>query len=117
MRPVPGVHALGAALLLALVGGCTDWHAQNVEPAQLIAQAHPAEVRVAGRDGRTIHLRQPMVVGTEIRGIHGSDTLRVEAADVTRLEIKRTDWLETGLLIATPPALLFGLACLLACGY
>jgi hypothetical protein len=96
---------------------CTHWRVQNVEPAQLVAQAHPAEVRIERRDGRKIRLRHPTVLGSEIRAAQGVDTLRVPLADVASIAVKRTDWVETSLLIAAPPALLFGLACLAACGY
>jgi hypothetical protein len=97
--------------------GCTDWRGQQVEPAQWIAQTHPAEVRLEQRDGSKVTLRSPTVLGTAIRGLRGRDTVEVAVADVTGVAAKRRDWLETTLLIAAPPALLFGLACLAACGY
>jgi hypothetical protein len=100
-----------------LASGCTDWRAQPVEPAQWIAQTHPAEVRLEQRNGSTLTLRSPAVVGSTIRGLRGRDTVQVPVADVTRVAAKRSDWVETTLLIAAPPALLFGLACLAACGY
>jgi len=41
---------------------------------------------------------------------------RDRPCDVTTIAIKRTDWVETAILAAIPPALRFGLACLAACG-
>jgi hypothetical protein len=107
--------------LLLLLGplalGCTDWRLQEVEPAQWIAQAHPAEVRLERQDGSRLRLRQPTLVGSTIRGLQGADTVQVPAASVTRVAVRRRDWTETALLLAAPPALLFGLACLAGCGY
>lgn len=111
----PARSGLLAVLLLALAG-CTDWRVQAVEPAQFIREARPHEVRLDRRGGGTLNLRDPSAIGSEIRGVHGSDTLRIDVADVTTVAIKRTDWLETAILIAVPPALLFGFACLAACG-
>jgi hypothetical protein len=90
---------------------------QDVEPARFIARDHPAEVRLERRGGWTLCLRHPVVVGAELRGLRGRDTLRVQVADVSSVAVRRTDWLETAMVIAGPPALLFGLACLAGCGY
>jgi hypothetical protein len=96
---------------------CTDWRVQDVEPSRWIAQAHPSQVRLERREGPRLQLRSPTVAGAEIRGLRGTDTLHVPVADVSRVAAKRTDWVETTLAIAGPPALPFGLACLLGCGY
>jgi hypothetical protein len=73
-------------------------------------------VRLGQRAGGTLKLRDPSAIGEEILGLHGSDTLHITAADVTTIAVRRTDWVETAILIAMPPALLFGFACLAACG-
>jgi hypothetical protein len=113
LRPArPGL----LVILLLTLGACTDWRVQSVEPAQFIRESHPREVRLGQRAGGTLTLRDPSTVGPEIRGVHGSDTLRMAAADVTTIAVKRTDWAKTAILVAIPPALLFGFACLAACG-
>jgi hypothetical protein len=104
-------------MLAPTTAACTDWRVENVEPAQWIAETHPAEVQLERRDGPKLRLRNPTLAGATIRGVHGADTLQVPLMSVTRIATKRTDWVETALLIAAPPALLFGLACLAACGY
>jgi hypothetical protein len=111
----PPRSRLLAVLLLALTA-CTHWPVQEVEPAQFIRDAHPHEVRLGQRGGGALKLRDPIAVGPEIRGLRGADTLRIAVADVTTVAIKRTDWVATAVLIALPPALVFGLACLAACG-
>ena len=118
MRPRMRLSSVTLWVGLSLLAtACTDWRVQDVEPAQWIAQTRPAEVQLERREGPRLRLRHPEVVGTEIRGVHGRDTVRVQLVDVTRLAVKRTDWAETALLIAAPPALFFGLACLAGCGY
>jgi hypothetical protein len=115
------VRSIRSVYLVLVLGewslACTEWRVQNVEPAQWVAATHPTEVQLERRDGPRLRLRNPTVVDSTIRGFHGADTLRVPVASVTRLAVKRTDWLETTLLIAGPPALFFGLACLAGCGY
>jgi hypothetical protein len=100
-----------------LLGGCTDWRVQPVEPAGFIVQADPGQVRLDLRDGSRLVLLHPTVLGSEIAGVRGSDSVRIAAADVLRIAVKRTDWVETATLVAGPPALLFGLACAMGCGY
>lgn len=118
MRPDGRLLLIYLLLVLGpLASACTDWRAQPVEPAQWIAQTHPDEVRLEQRDGSKLTLRGPAIVGTAIRGLHGRDTVQVPVADVTSVAARRSDWVETTLLITGPPALLFGLACLAACGY
>jgi hypothetical protein len=105
------------AILISTMTGCTDWRVQNVEPARFIRETRLREVRLGQRAGGALRLRHPGAVGSAIWGIRGSDTVRISAADVTTIAVKRTDWVETAVLILTPPALLFGLGCLAACGY
>jgi hypothetical protein len=105
------------AILLLALAGCTDWRVQQVEPARFIRETQPREVRLGQRAGGTLQLRHPGAVGAAIWGLRGSDTVRISAAAVTTIAVKRTDWVETVILILTPPALLFGLGCLAACSY
>jgi hypothetical protein len=118
MLSIRGVRSVSLVLVLGQLSlACTDWRVQNVEPAQWVAATRPKEVQLERRHGPRLRLRNPTVVGSMIRGLNGADTLSVPVASVTRVAVKRTDWVETTLLIAAPPAILFGLACLAACGY
>jgi hypothetical protein len=68
-------------------------------------------------DGGRLHQpQQPRVEGEAITGVtHGQPTT-IALADVTTVAIQRFDWGKTTLLAVTPPAGLFGLACLAVCG-
>lgn len=107
--------ALGTALTLA-PAGCTGWRVYTVEPAQVIERARPDQARIYRREQPRLLVTQPRVVGDSITGFIEKAPFQVAVTDVTGVGVRRVNWAETALLLAAPPAILFGLACLAACG-
>lgn len=120
MRPLrlsSCLRSVGVSAAVTLTpAGCTDWRVYTVEPAQVIEHARPDQVRIYRREQPRLLVTQPRVAGDSITGLVGRAPFQVAVADVTAVGVRRVDWVETALLLAAPPAILFGLACLAACG-
>jgi hypothetical protein len=134
-------HALRGLLLLGLAGAtaCTHWHTEHVAPATLIDSVAPTRVRLTLRDTATsvaqpvqdplqaprvgagqpmrVVLEAPRIQSDSIAGLGSARRpISVALQDVTKVERRTVSWGHTVALLLTPPALLFGLACLYGCG-
>jgi hypothetical protein len=83
-------RAIALALLLWYVPACTTWQvAQGITPQQLIADRHPAAVRVTLPDSSQIVLDEPSIAGDSVAGfVHGRDS-SVVASDVKQVAIRK----------------------------
>jgi len=107
---------LARALLLLLIylSGCTSWEAQQVAPAQVIADRHPSTVRVTRADQSRMVLQHPTVLGDTLVGALDSAKAvwesRVALSEVQRIEVRHGDAGRTiGLAVAAAGLLAFGL--------
>jgi len=82
-------RAIALALLLWYIPACTTWQvARGVTPQQLIADKHPAKVRLSLASNSQVVLEEPRVAGGSLAGfVNGKDS-SVVASDVTHVEIR-----------------------------
>ena len=101
-------RVLVPVMAVSLLSACSHWTYQWLAPSQVVSRNEPGKVRLTMLDGDKIVLRNPWVSDGEIVGYWAerSDTLRVVADSVTRIE-----WYETNAL-ATGMGVLFGLVIL-----
>ena len=99
---------------VSVLSACHTWKVQELTPSQVVAEKQPGKIRLTMLDGDRIQIGDPAVfdgeiVGHPVRKVTGhdrivrSDTLRVSIDSVTRIEIRETDTLATGI------GVLFGL--------
>ncbi len=83
-------RAIALALLLWYIPACTTWQvARGVTPQQLIADKHPAKVRLSLAGNSEVVLEEPRVAGDSLAGfVNGRDS-SVVASDVTQLAIRK----------------------------
>jgi hypothetical protein len=99
-------HIVIPLMLICLLSGCYKW---SVQPAAVVSDEAPEQVRVMLSDGSVVKLRSPEVRGDSIvgwkkgtRDIASADTLAAYSlADVAAVEVRSTDVLKTtGLVVA-----------------
>ncbi len=89
-------RAIALALLIWYVPACTYWQvAQGITPQQLIADKHPAEVRVTLPDSSQIVLDEPSIAGDSLAGFVNSKDFSVVASDVTQVAVRRVNGRKT----------------------
>ena len=83
-------RAIALALLLWYIPACTTWQvARGITPQQLIADKHPAKVRLSLAGNSQVVLEEPRVAGDSLAGfVNGKDS-SVVASDVTQLAIRK----------------------------
>jgi hypothetical protein len=83
-------RAIALALLLWYIPACTTWQvARGVTPQQLIADKHPAKVRLSLASNSQVVLKEPRVAGDSLAGfVNGKDS-SVVASDVTQVAIRK----------------------------
>jgi hypothetical protein len=92
---------------------CTKWQLQDIAPAQLLIEEQPGQVLVTRTDGKWLHLDSPRVVNDSLVGIDhylGPPTRGVPLSQVQYVQVKKTDWLMTGLVIGLPVSLVVAIA-------
>jgi len=83
-------RVIALALLLWYVPACTTWQvARGVTPQQLIADKHPAKVRLSLGSNSEVVLEEPRVAGDSLAGIVNGKDSSVVASDVTQLAIRK----------------------------
>ena len=82
---------LGVALLFLSSGACTTWKGAPVTPQAFPAIDSSFAVRVTLRDGATLQIEGPRVVGDSLRGIDSRNRrpLVLPLAGIQRLETRR----------------------------
>jgi hypothetical protein len=99
-------HIVIPLMLICLLSGCYKW---SVQPAAVVSDEAPEQVRVMLSDGSVVKLRSPEVRGDSIvgwvkgtRDIASADTLAAYSlADLAAVEVRSTDVLKTtGLVVA-----------------
>ncbi len=95
-------HLVIPLLLICFLSGCYKW---SVQPAAVVSDEAPEQVRVMLSDGSVVKLRSPEVRGDSIVGWTkgtGADTLAAYSlADLAAVEVRHTDVLKTtGLVLA-----------------
>ena len=107
MRGSRGIAVLALGAFLMSASGCTSWRVQDVEPAALVRDQAPKQVRITRVDGTRAVVRQPEVAGDSIRGMAPADSARglaggptsVALADVRQIAVRKTDPLKTAGLV------------------
>ncbi len=99
-------HLVLPPMLTCFLSGCYKW---SVQPAAVVSDEAPEQVRVMLSDGSVVKLHSPEVRGDSIvgwtkgtRDIASADTLAAYSlADVAAVEVRSTDVLKTtGLVLA-----------------
>ena len=83
-------RAIGLALLLWYVPACTTWQvAEGITPQRLIADQHPAAVRVTLPDSSQIVLDAPSIAGDSVAGLVDGRDSSVVASDIKQVAVRR----------------------------
>ena len=103
-------HCLTAALLAGaqLLAGCTMWVPSTVPAPNLIAEQHPAEVRLGLRDGSPVRVKWPILVDDSLirsdsassqrarnRGLPVPTGPGIAVRDVTTVESRQVSGVKT----------------------
>jgi hypothetical protein len=75
--------------LLTALSGCMGWHTSTVDPATLIAQNHPAAVRITRQDQSRVIIYKPVVEGDSLRGRQGRHPMVVPLSDVSSVSVQK----------------------------
>jgi hypothetical protein len=86
-----------AVLLCVHFAGCSSWHMETAAPATVLAERHPAQVRVTQLDGHRLVIYQPYLAGDELEGLArparagqpAGDSIRMPVAGVSGLATRR----------------------------
>lgn len=103
--PLPPMRRTLPVLLFALslaLGGCHSWYPQSSPVPDVVASRNGRGlVRVLRHDGGVTVLANARVVGDSIVGTAGNPPRHqaVALANVERIETRRTDAMETGVLV------------------
>jgi hypothetical protein len=88
--------------LVALFVGCHKWSEPDT-PIDVFAREgdFSSRIRVTQSAGRRYELERPIVIRDTLKGWVDAlqDTIQIALADVSKLEMRKTNWLTTGLLI------------------
>ncbi len=85
-------RAIALALLLWYIPACNTWQvARGVTPQQLIADKHPAKVRLSLAGNSEIVLEEPRVAGDSLAGFLNGKDSSVVASDVTQVAVRRVN--------------------------
>ncbi len=106
-------RSLTTLVLASQLTACTKWQLQDIAPAQLLIEEQPGQVLVTRTDGKWLHLDSPRVVNDSLVGIDhylGPPTRGVPLSQVQYVQVKKTDWLMTGLVIGLPVSLVVAIA-------
>ena len=127
MKTLRSRHArrvLAPVMAVTLLSACSIWEVQDIEPAQVVSEKVPGKIRLTMLNGDRMELGDPIVSDGEIVGhpvrrdgayrwIVRSDTVRVVADSVARIEVRETDVASTvvvtvvfGLVVAAFAALM-----------
>ena len=112
-------HLVIPLMLTCFLSGCYKW---SVQPAPAYFDAAPERARITLSDGRVVELRSLEIRGDSVAGFGKTDTWYIwgdtlqtyPLADVTKLEVRKTDGLRTfGLVVGITAAALVaaGLVC------
>ena len=96
----PATRSLGSIVLLAAhLVACTEWHVEQARPQALLDAGHPTRVRVPRSDSTRIVLAQPAILGDSLVGQLQGHSAGVAVADIASLAVRRTNAVNTLLLI------------------
>ena len=91
-------RVLVPVMAATLLSACHTWKVQELTPSRVVAAKEPSEIRLTMLDGEKVRLSDPSVSGGVIMGhpVRGwgvvrSDTLRLAADSVARIEIWEID--------------------------
>jgi len=111
-------RVIAVLALLAYLPACYAWRSVEVAPQQLIAERAPDWLRVTTRDGARFALYEPTIRGDSLAGIRDGpadvrgrrqQAVTVALADVTQVELRRSDGGKTGVAVVVAAAALTAL--------
>ena len=89
-----------AALLLATqLAACTEWRVESMSTRDLIESSHPDRLRVIRADSTSVVLDRPALVGDTLVGQVKGGRSAVAVADVASVAVRRTNTVNTMLLV------------------
>lgn len=89
MQPQRVQRVVATGLLLAYLPSCSSWQVQNVEPAVVLQDRPPTQLRVTQQDGHELTLAVPHLSGDSLVGsIRGSET-GIPLRDVRTVAVRR----------------------------
>ena len=118
-RPARCRRPLALVMLICFLSGCYKW---SVQPAPATLDEAPERARITLSDGRVVELRSLEIRGDSVVGFAKTDTWYIwgdtlqtyPLADVTKLEVRKTDGLRTFGLAVGIGAALFTVAAMIA---
>ena len=91
--------AMGMLLLSTQLLACTEWSTETMSARNLIESSHPSRIRVTRTDGTHVVLNQPVLQSDTLVGQVKGSRSAVPVADVTGVAVRRTNTVNTVLLI------------------
>jgi hypothetical protein len=105
---------IAALALFTQLAACTKWQLQEMAPEQLLIEEQPEHIVVTRTDGKWLFLQDPRIANDSLVGIdfyHVGRAVRgVPLSQVQHVQVRKTDWLKTGLVIGLPIAFFVALA-------
>ncbi len=90
------VRRLIACILLpCYLVACSPWTTQEASPQQVIQDEQPDKVRVTLTDGSQVEVYEPVVSGDTLTGSVDGEQRSIPLADVSALEVRKTNALLT----------------------
>ena len=90
---------IACILLPCYLVACTSWKTQDASPQQVLAEEQHDKVLVKLADGSKLVLEQPVVAGDTLTGSVDGEQRSIPLADVSALEVRKTDALLTTALV------------------
>ncbi len=88
-------RSIAWVFLVACPPACSSWKVSTVPPQQLLANEHPAKIRITLADSSKVVLSQPELVEDTLVGQSGDHQMRVVTADAVHLAVRKKDAVST----------------------
>lgn len=86
-------------LVAAAAPACGQWHAESVNPRELISTTHPRVLRVTSRDSTRAVVESPAIVGDTLQGRVAGTAWALALPDVAGVEVRRLHGAHTAFLM------------------
>ena len=93
--------------LATCLTACSSWKVSTATPAQLLANEHPAKIRITLADSSAVVLTQPELLGDTLVGQSEGQRVRIATSDAVHLAVRKKDAAATVGLIGGLWALAF----------
>jgi hypothetical protein len=91
MSPRSHRGSIAWAFLATCLTACSSWKVYTVPPAQLLADKHPAKIRITLADSSAVVLTPPELLGDTLVGQSEGQRMGIATSDAVYLAVRKKD--------------------------